>query len=169
MRDPLLGGRTTMMRNTQSIWLAAATCAALSIVGSDARAAISDAFTNDFGDIEMTIVENAPPLRQFDFAASSQVSATYVCANALNQPLFNPSFRQTINAVLERTERLSADFSGRVFGFITLNHPFGQVSLICPGGFTPKLARVRYTRISVRSELGTSSFARDVTRVFISI
>ena len=158
-----------MKRRTKSIGLAGATGAALFIMGVDARAAITEAFVNDFGDMEMTLVENAPPLRQFDFSASAQVSATYVCANAFNQPILNPVFRQTINAVLERTERLSADFSGRVFGFITLNHPFGQVNLLCPAGFTPKLSRVRYTRMTIRSELGMSSFTRDATRVFITM
>jgi hypothetical protein len=137
-------------------------------VGTEAKAEIRDAFVNDFGDIEITFVDNAPPLRQFDYLGRSQVAATYVCARG-NRPHPNPSRRQTINSVLERTERFQSDFSGRVNGVLTLNHPGQAVSLTCPGSFSPRLASVRYTRIELRSELGISLFQRDVTRTFIAL
>lgn len=153
-------------RSTMGLFLAA--FGAATFVGAEAKAEIRDAFVNDFGDIEITFVDNAPPLRQFDYLGRGQVAATYACARG-NRAHPNPRLRQTVNAVLERTERFQADFSGRVNGVLTLNHPSQSVNLRCPGAFSPKLASVRYTRIELRSELGFSSFQRDVNRTFIAL
>ncbi len=157
-----------MKRNVQSTLLALAAGVALSAIGIEAKAEIRDAFVNDSGDIEFTFVDNAPPLRQFDYQGSARVEATYVCARR-NQPHPNPNLRQTVNSVLERVERYQSDFSGRVNGVLILNHPSQSVSLVCPGNHSAQLASVRYTRIELRSELGFSSFQRDVTRTFIAL
>jgi hypothetical protein len=135
------------------------------LAASDAKAEIQDAFINDRGDIEIQFVDDAPPTRAFDYHGRAQAEARYVCARGSH---VQPNREDTVALVLERTERFTADFQGRVRGVLTLNQPIGQTTLRCRGSWSVALASIRYSRIEVESELGRTMFPRDIERNFLS-
>jgi hypothetical protein len=154
-----------MKRSKTPTALAVAAIGSVLFAGGDAKAEIQDAHINDRGDIEIEFVDDSLPNRAFDYHGRAQVEARFVCARGNH---VQPGREDNVSLVLERTERFTADFQGRVRGVLTLNQPIDQTTLRCRGSWSVALASVRYSRIEVESELGRTMFPRDIERNFLS-
>jgi|GEM_PF-2417754 len=145
-------------------------CAVLLSIGVRAEAqaiVVSDPFINEAGDLEVEFSQRTLPRAEVLYRARALVDMTAVCVDGLARPLRGQRYRQTIHVVVERSLPLLADFSGHVFGFVTLYAPRDEVTLACPGGSIPKLAWVRYGDIEVRNQIGEAARARSTSRTFV--